>query len=74
MSSTNESVARPRTRTKQRVTLVVPADAGPQVLAFADQVRILLGGAFIVRLETDDEITPAETRLNELPFVLQILG
>lgn len=54
--------------------LVVPADAGPQVLAFADQVRTLLGGAFIVRLETDDEITPVETRLNDLPFVLQILG
>ena len=64
----------PRTRTRQHITLVVPADASPQVLAFADQVRTLLGGVFVVRLETDEEITPIETVFKNFPFVVKIIG
>lgn len=63
-----------RTRTRQRVTLVVPADASPQVLAFAKEVQDVLGGVFVVRLETDEEITPVETVLKDFPFVIKIIG
>ena len=54
--------------------LVVPTDASPQVLAFAKQVQALLGIAFQVRLETDEEITPVDSGLNNFPFVVKILG
>ncbi len=64
----------PRTRTRQRITLVVPADASPQVLAFSKQVQALLGGVFVVRLETDEEITPVESSLKDFPFVVKIIG
>lgn len=64
----------PRTKTRQRITLIVPADATPPILAFAKQVQELLGGAFVVRLETDDEVTPVESRMSNFPFMLKILG
>lgn len=66
--------ATPRTRTRQRIMLVVPTDASPPVLSFAKQVQELLGGEFVVRLATDDEITPVEGRMSNFPFVLKILG
>lgn len=77
MSSTDEPPPLPplpRTRTRQRITLVVPADASPQVLTFAKQVQGLLGSAFVVRLETDEEVTPVESGLKDFPFVVKIIG
>jgi hypothetical protein len=63
-----------RTATRQRITLIVPADATPPVLAFAKQLQDLLGGTFAVRLESDDEVTPVESRMSNFPFMLKILG
>lgn len=66
--------ARPRTRTGRRIILVIPENASPQVMAFSNEVKALLDKSFIVRMETDEEVTPIETQLKEFPFVVKILG
>jgi len=66
--------ARSRTRTGRRVILVIPENASPQVMSFANEVKALLDKSFIVRMETDEEVTPVETQLKEFPFVVKILG
>ncbi len=64
----------PRTRTGRRIVLVVPENAAPSVLAFVNEVKSLLDKAFVVRMQTDEEVTPVESAVRDIPFVVKVIG